>query len=170
MEQVLPDNDPNEAYVESPQSAGSKRRYLAAFVITVAVVVVVLGLLPSALISMARELRGQAIDSVYDLFTGREVDVDRTFGPDTAFVNVTVTNLDESTRTATMTVSGHRICEAICPPTAGTFFSLGNNAAERRGLPPSAKVTVPGNPERTHLRFSFPSKVRHSSIRSIPTR
>jgi hypothetical protein len=110
----------------------------------VAVVVVVLALLPSALLSMARELRGQAIDSVYDLFTGAEVDVDQTFGPDTAFVNVTVTNLDESTRTATLTVSGHRICEVICPPTTGTFFSLGNNAAERRGLPPSAAVTVPG--------------------------
>jgi hypothetical protein len=92
---------------------------------------------------MARELRGQAIDRVYDLFTGTEVDVDQIFGPDTAFVNVAVTNLDESTRTATLTVSGHRICEAICPPTTGTFFSLGNDAAERRGLPPSAKVTVP---------------------------
>jgi hypothetical protein len=105
----LPDDDASEAFVESPQSAGSRRRYLAAFAITVAVVIVVLGLLPSALLSMARELRGQAIDSVYDLFTGEEVDVDQTFGPDTSFVNVTVTNLDESTRTATLTVSGHRI-------------------------------------------------------------
>jgi hypothetical protein len=139
-----PDDDAYEAFAVSPQSAGSRRRYLAAFGITVAVVIIVLGLLPSALLSMARELRGQAIDSVYDLFTGREVDVDQTFGPDTAFVNLTVTNLDESTRTATLTVSGHRICEAICPPTTGTFFSLGNNAAERRGLPPSAQVTVPG--------------------------
>jgi hypothetical protein len=139
----LPDGDANEAYVASPQSAGSRRRYIAAFGITVAVVIVVLALLPSALLSMARELRGQAIDSVYDLFTGREVDVDQTFGPDTTFVNVTVTNLDELTRTATLTVSGHRICQAICPPTTGTFFSLGNDAAERRGLPPSAQVTVP---------------------------
>ena len=87
---------------------------------------------------MYRELRGQAVDSVYDLFTGTEVDVDQTFGPDTAFVNVTATNLDESTRTATLTMSGHRVCGAICPPTTGTFFSLGNNAAQRRGLPPSA--------------------------------
>jgi hypothetical protein len=139
-----PAGDPDEVFVGSPQSAGSRRRYIAAFGITVAVVIVVLALLPSALLSMAGELRGQAIDSVYDLFTGREVDVDQTFGPDTTFVNVTVTNLDELTRTATLTVSGHRICHAICPPTTGTFFSLGNNAAERRGLPPSAQVTVPG--------------------------
>jgi hypothetical protein len=139
-----PGDDPDEAFAESPQSAGSRRRYLAAFSITTAVVILVLALLPSALLSMARELRGQAVDSVYDLFTGMEVDVDQTFGPDTAFVNVTVTNLDELSRTATLTVSGHRVCGAVCPPTTGTFFSLGSNAAERRGLPPSAQVTVPG--------------------------
>jgi hypothetical protein len=156
MEQVLSDEDPNEAYVESPQSAGSKRRYLVAFAITVAVVIVVLGLLPSALISMVRELRGQAVDIVYDLFTGTEVNVDQTFGPDTAFVNITVTNLDESSRTATLTVSGHRVCEAICPPTTGTFFSLGNDAAERRGLPPSAAVTVPGESGTYTNSFELP--------------
>jgi hypothetical protein len=84
------------------------------------------------------------IDSVYDLFTGTEVNVDQTFGPETTFVNITVTNLNESSRTATLTISGHRVCGAICPPTTGTFFSLGNAAAQRRGLPPSAEVTVPG--------------------------
>jgi hypothetical protein len=133
-----------ETVAESTQTAGSRRRYIAAFAVTVAVVIVVLGLLPSALASMVRELRGQAMNSVYDLFTGTEVDVDETFGPNTAFVNITVTNLDESSRTATLTVSGHRVCGAICPPTTGTFFSLRNDAAERRGLPPSAVVTVPG--------------------------
>jgi hypothetical protein len=136
--------DANDAYVASPQTPGSRRRYLAAFIVTVIVVIVVLGLLPSALVSMYRELRGQAIDQVYDLFTGQEVAVDQTFGPDTAFVNVVVTHLDESTRTATLTVSGHRICQAICPPTTGTFFSLGSDSARRRGLPPSADVAVPG--------------------------
>ncbi|HEX6656517.1 MAG TPA: hypothetical protein VF065_00465, partial [Ilumatobacter sp.] len=137
-------DDDAESVAESTQTAGSRRRYIAAFAVTVAVVIVVLGLLPSALTSMVRELRGQAMNSVYDLFTGTEVDVDETFGPNTAFVNITVTNLDESSRTATLTVSGHRVCGAICPPTTSTFFSLGNDAAERRGLPPSAAVTVPG--------------------------
>jgi hypothetical protein len=140
----ISDDAVDEAYVAGPQSAGSRRRYLAAFIVTVAVVIIVLGLLPSALVSMYRELRGQAIDQVYDLFTGEEVAVDRTFGPDTTFVNVTVASLDELTRTATLTVSGHRVCSAICPPTTGTFFSLGSDSARRRGLPPSASVTVPG--------------------------
>jgi hypothetical protein len=102
-------DDDAESVAESTQTAGSRRRYIAAFAVTVAVVIVVLGLLPSALTSMVRELRGQAMNSVYDLFTGTEVDVDETFGPNTAFVNITVTNLDESSRTATLTVSGHRV-------------------------------------------------------------
>ncbi|MBW3634102.1 MAG: hypothetical protein KY456_13845 [Chloroflexi bacterium] len=134
----------DEAFVESAPTAGIRRRYLAAFGVTVAVVIIVLALLPTALVSMYHELRGQVVDHVYDLFSGMEVDVDRTFAPDTAFANITVTNLDESSRIATLTVSGHRVCEAICPPTTVTFFSLGNDAAQRRGLPPSAAVTVPG--------------------------
>ena len=148
---------------------GSRRRYLAAFGVTVAVVIIVLGLLPSALVSMYRELRGQAIDQVYDLFTGTEVDVDQTFGPDTAFVNVTVTNLDESSRTATLTISGHRVCGAICPPTTGTFFSLGNDAAQRRGLPPSAQVTVPGEVGNLHVyhRASHPWHSAALSVRHL---
>jgi hypothetical protein len=143
MEQTPPDAV-DETFVERAPTAGSRRRYLAAFVVTVAVVIIVLGLLPSALVSMYRELRGQAIDSVFDLFTGTEVNVDQTFGPDTAFVNITVSELDESSRTATLIISGHRVCPAICPATTSTFFSLGNDAAQRRGLPPSAVVTVPG--------------------------
>jgi hypothetical protein len=157
VEQVA-DDAVDEAYVASPQSIGSRRRYLVAFIVTVAVVIIVLGLLPSALVSMYRELRGQAIDQVYDLFTGQEVAVDQTFGPDTAFVNVTVTNLNESSRIATLTVSGHRVCQAICPPTTGTFFSLGNDSARRRGLPPSASVTVPG--ESGNYTFTIELPIR----------
>ena len=139
-----PPDSVDEAIVESAPTAGGRRRYLAAFGITVAVVIVVLALLPTALISMYDELREQVVDNVYDLFSGAAVDVDRTFAPDTAFANITVTNLDESSRTATLIVSGHRVCGAICLPTTITFFSLGNDAAQRRGLPPSAAITVPG--------------------------
>jgi hypothetical protein len=142
-EQARPD-PADETVVASAPTAGSRRRHLAAFGITVAVVIIVLGLLPTALVSMVSELRGQQLNLVYDLFTGEPVAVDQTFRPDTAFVNVTVQNLNESSRTATFIVSGHRVCEANCPPLTGTFFSLGDDAAERHGLPPSAAVTVPG--------------------------
>jgi hypothetical protein len=32
----------------------------------------------------------------------------------------------------------------VCLPVTATFFSLGSESAQRRGLPPSASVTVPG--------------------------
>jgi hypothetical protein len=120
------------------------RKPLIALVVTVLVVIVVLGLLPTMLTSMVEELEGQSGDHIYDLFTGQVVDPNRIVGPDAAFVNIAVTNLDEAAQLATLTVSGNRVCPAICPRMTGTFYSLGSDAARRRGLPPSASVTVPG--------------------------
>lgn len=140
---ALDDETPPANGQEASDSA-LRAKPLAAFLITMLVVIVVLGLLPTAVQSMVTELQGQSADQIYDLFTGQEVSADRTVGTDAAFVNVTVTNLDEARRVASLTVSGHRVCAAICPEMTGTFYSLGNDAARRRGLPPSASVTVPG--------------------------
>ncbi|MBA2597037.1 MAG: hypothetical protein H0V00_10485, partial [Chloroflexia bacterium] len=103
----------------------------------------VLVLMPAALVSFVDELFGQEANFVYDLTTGVAVDASQIISPATTFLNVTVTHLDEARRIASLTVSGHRVCEALCPPITGTFFSLGNDAARRRGLPPSASFTVP---------------------------
>jgi len=121
-----------------------KIRPLIAFVLTMAIVISVLAMVPTAFTSMVEELKGQSEDQIYDLFTGEKVDPNRTVGPDAAFVNVAVTNLDESRRMASLTISGHRVCAAFCPQITGTFYSLGNDSARRRGLPPSASMTVPG--------------------------
>jgi hypothetical protein len=137
-------DEPEQSGSPGGQTPGLKPKAVTAFVITVIVVIVVLGMLPSAVSSMFTELQGQSEDRIYDLFTGTEVDADRTVGPDAAFVNITVTNLDEARRVASLTISGHRVCEAVCPTITSTFYSLGNDAARRRGLPPSASVTVPG--------------------------
>ena len=132
------DNDSTAAV-----SPGSRRRYLVAFWITVAVVIIVLAMLPTALDSMIGELRGQASTPVYDLFTGAEVAPNQNFSPNTAFVNITVTGLDETSRAATLIVSGHRVCPAVCPALTATLYSLGSDATQRRGLPPSATITLP---------------------------
>jgi hypothetical protein len=137
-------DQPEEA---SPTGEGvhrPPRKHQVAFVITMVIVIAVLSMLPVALISMVDALWNQSAERVYDLFTGAEVDPDQVMAPDAAFVNITVTDLDESTRTATLIVSGHRVCPTNCPPITGTFYSLASDAAERRGLPPSAEVTVPG--------------------------
>ena len=104
----------------------------------------VLALLPTALVSMVGELRGQSATPVFDLFTGAPIDAEQAFAGDAAYVNVAVTNLEEGARLATLTVSGHRVCRAVCPAITGTFYSLGSDTARRLGLPPSASVDVPG--------------------------
>src|SRR4051812_2811719 len=141
-----PDEDALFSPLEPPGDAptGLRWRAVAAFFITLFVVIGVLGILPTAIISMVNELRGQEENPVYDVFTGQEIDPAQRFSGNTAFVNLTVTNIDEASRIATLRISGDRICGPICPPVIGTFYSLGNDAAKRRGLPPSASVTVPG--------------------------
>ena len=127
-------------------SPGARRRYRVALVITVAVVVAVLALLPTALVSMVGELRGQSATPVFDLFTGAPIDAEQAFAGDAAYVNVAVTNLEEGARLATLTVSGHRVCRAVCPAITGTFYSLGSDTARRLGLPPSASGCSTGPP------------------------
>jgi hypothetical protein len=139
-------------------SPGPRRKPLLAFIFTLAVVVVVLVMLPAAVESMVMELRGQAADHIYDLFTGQEVDVAKIVGPETAFANVTVTNLDEASRMATLTVYGNRVCEAVCPELTATFYSIGNESARRRGLPPSASITIPGETGSYTYTIELPIK------------
>jgi hypothetical protein len=122
-----------------------RRRYLAAYIVTVIILVLVLAMLPPAFISMIQELRDQQTDHAYDLFSGAEIEHDQPIAPDATFVNIMVTKLDEVSGTASLTISGHRICPALCPALTGTLYSLGNDSARRHGLPPSASVTVPGS-------------------------
>ena len=137
------DADSDTSVSRLPTSA-ARRRYLVAFWITVAVVAVVVAMLPTALASMVDDLRGQDVSAVYDLFTGTDINADQTFAADTAFVNITVLNLDETRGVATLIVSGHRVCSVSCFPITATFYSLGSDTAQRRGLPPSAAVSAPG--------------------------
>jgi hypothetical protein len=140
---------PTEPHATAPSHGEAvviNRRYLVSFIVTLIIVLLVLALLPAALASMAGEMRGQATSPVYDLFTGAQIDPNQTFGPDTTFINITVVNLNETQRLATLSASGHRVCSTSCPKVTATFYSLGSDAARRRGLPPSASVTVPGEP------------------------
>lgn len=132
---------------ETPPSAphGLHRRYLLSFILTMIVVLLVLGMLPSTAISMVQELRTQAEGQLFDMFTGELVPVNSAMAPHETFINVTVTNIDEASMMASLTLSGHRECPIACPETTATLYSIGNDAARRRGLPPSASVTVPAN-------------------------
>ena len=129
----------------TPPPEGIHQRYLLSFILTMMVVLLVLGMLPSTAISMVQELRTQAEGQLFDMFTGEQVPVNSAMAEHATFINVTVTNIDEASMMASLTLSGHRECPIACPETTATFYSLGNDAARRRGLPPSASVTVPAD-------------------------
>jgi len=120
-----------------------RKRYLTAFVATALILILVLVSLPPAFASMYQELQEQQAEHSYDLFTGEEMAHDTPISPDATFVNILVTSIDEATGVASLTMSGHRVCGAICPALKGTLYSLGNDSARRRGLPPSATMEVP---------------------------
>jgi hypothetical protein len=122
----------------------ARRRYQISFWTTLVIVITVLALLPAAITSMIRELRGQGNSTVYDLFTATGIDANDSVAAGIAYINATVTYLDEASRVATLVISGHRVCPDECFPLTGTFYSIDSDVAQRQGLPPSAEVTVPG--------------------------
>jgi len=133
----------------APERVGRHRVGLAATAILVGVVLVAL---PFAIRSMVVELFGRQQDALYDLMTNEVVPptVGELDGPHRSYVNIAVVDIDETTGTATLALSGNRECPAACPTVAVTLFSLDDNAAQRRGLPPSATLTL----EPTDLIFS----------------
>jgi hypothetical protein len=141
-----PDFGAGDSEVAPLPEAENRTRYLAAFIVTVVILVACLAALPPAIGSIVSELGGQGADHEYDVFTGVEVSEDQPIPANATFVNIVVSKIDESSGLASLTLSGHRICPALCPALTGTLYSLGNDSARRHGLPPSAAVTVPGTP------------------------
>jgi hypothetical protein len=99
--------------------------------------------------------------------------------PDYADLHVELTAFDDTRETATLRVSGHRVCRPAC---AGreevAFFALREDEAGARGVPPSATVALPEGggtvaqtiqlPVRGHLvRYPFD---RHELLLGIALR
>src|SRR5215203_2617968 len=89
------------------KTAGAQRSNRLWFVLTTAMVLLVITLLPITAISLANESRSQSRSNVYDIFTGQEFDFDASVPSEAAFVNIAVTDLDETQGMVTLTVSGN---------------------------------------------------------------
>jgi hypothetical protein len=124
--------------------ATNERAHRAALIATATVLVMVLVALPFALRSMASTLFGEQETILYDLGTDSIVPpvVTEPIGSDRNYVNIAVVSLDPASGEATFAVSGNRTCLAICPTVELTLLALDDNAAQRRGLPPAATVTL----------------------------
>ena len=130
----------DDATAAARQQTGNR----AALIATLALLVVVVGALPFAMQSMAGTLLGEGQATLYDLNTDNVVPpvVAAPVGVDQNYVNIAVVGLDPATAQATLAVSGNRVCTAPCDPVELTLLALDDNAAQRRGLPPLATLTI----------------------------
>src|SRR3712207_2026831 len=93
----------------------NRRWYRLALAVTVLLVAVVVLTVPVAMRSMVSELSGRKEDALYDLRTRHTVAADAAAPDDATFVNIAVVALDAAQGSATLAVSGHRVCPAVCP-------------------------------------------------------
>ncbi|HEX2418708.1 MAG TPA: hypothetical protein VHJ83_11395, partial [Micromonosporaceae bacterium] len=98
---------------------------------------------PITLTSM-RDVLGRVGDPVYDLFTGRQVTgaEAEAAAADAIYVNLGLIDLNEGSGQITIAVSGNRHCAGACPALALTLTALDVDVEQRRGLPPSARLTL----------------------------
>lgn len=141
----LPDDDLPAQRVLA--SARNERAHRAALIATVAVLVMVLLALPFALRSMAGTLFGEQETILYDLVAESVVPpvVTEPVANDRNYVNIAVVNLDPASGQATFAISGNRFCPSNCTQVEITLIALDDNAAQRRGLPPTATITLGPN-------------------------
>jgi hypothetical protein len=117
--------------------------YRLALGATIVLVLGVLALLPLAVRSM-QEVLGRGPDPLYDLVTGEVVTSASaaTAEAEATYFNLGIVDLDADTGQITLAVSGNRNCAEACPALDLTFAALDNDADQRRGLPPSATLTL----------------------------
>jgi hypothetical protein len=91
-----------------------------------------------------QEVLGRGPDPLYDLMTADVVTpaTVAAAGTDATYFNLGMVDFDEATGQVTVAVSGNRACAQTCPALALTFAALDDDADQRRGLPPSATLTL----------------------------
>ncbi len=152
VEVVDRDEKSDAAAAQAPDQAQSdeRRRTLirawAAVVVTALVVLIVVLLLPIAARSLLSQLQTVDIAPAYDALTGKLLDPTRQdIAPlDATYANFDISDIDEAKRTATIIVSGNRLCKTICPEATITVSSLAAPGSLTRGTPPSTSFVVPG--------------------------
>ena len=103
----------------APEEAAAppRHRHRLALLVTVVLVATVLALLPRTLQSLVVELLGEPTRTVYEItpeHTIVEIRPGRRL-ESALYASIVVANIDESTRVATLRVSGHRACTTRSP-------------------------------------------------------
>jgi hypothetical protein len=114
-----------------------------ALVLTLGLIVVVVVSLPFALESMRTQLFGTQSSDIYDLVSGQVLTpaaAARSLSQ--SFVTISIADIDEGKQIISLSIAANRTCPTACPTLDITLFAVANNAAVRRGLPPSVTVTL----------------------------
>jgi hypothetical protein len=87
---------------------------------------------------------GQPENTLYEVTSDRVIiPVQSGRRPDAAvYASIVVAGIDEATRIASLRISGQRACTSTCPPERLMFFSVQDDAAQRRALPASATLNI----------------------------
>ena len=139
------DTGPDPASPAPGEESGSRSRrwYRLAILLTVLLVIAVVAALPFAIQSMFATLFGTIQEPIYDLETGAvrtQADAEPEV-PDRTYLNIAVSNIDEASASATMTISGHRECSGECPGLNLLLLSI-NDSAGGQGTAPSATLEI----------------------------
>ena len=123
--------------------APHRRWYRLALLITLLLVALTVVTVPITIASM-RAVLGREPDPVYDLMTGREVTGAEAAAAaaDAIYINFGLVALDVGSGQITIAVSGNRNCARTCPTLALTLTALDVGVEQRRGVPPSATLTL----------------------------
>jgi hypothetical protein len=125
------------------RKAPGRRWYRLALLLTLLLVALTIVTVPTTLLSMGAVL-GRAPNPVYDLLTGRQVSGAEASAAaeDAIYINLGLIDLNEGSGLITVAVSGDRNCAGACPALTVTLTALDMDVEQRRGLPPSASLTV----------------------------
>lgn len=136
-------SDVRTAASERPLPRPHRHWYRLALLFTIVLVVAVVVTLPIAIRSM-QEVLGRAPEPLFDLLTDEVVSEEEAAAAEAlaTYVNLGMVDLDDSTGQLTLAVSGNRVCPETCPALDLTFLALDDDADERRGLPPSATLSL----------------------------
>jgi hypothetical protein len=128
---------------DRPLPTPHRHWYRLALGATILLVLGVLVMLPLAVRSM-QEVLGRGPDALYDLTTGHVVTPAEAAAAEAeaTYFNLGIVDLDADTGQITLAVSGNRNCAEACPALDLTFAALDDDADQRRGLPPSATLTL----------------------------
>jgi hypothetical protein len=130
----------------APVAAGKaphRRWYRLALLITLLLVALTILTVPITISSM-RAVLGRVGDPVYDLVTGQQVTEPEAAAAaaDAIYINLGLIDLNEGSGLITIAVSGNRNCAGTCPTLTVTLTALDVDVEQRRGLPPSATLTL----------------------------